>query len=436
MLQVKFQKNKCAAIAIAILAAASSCMTAQESTPPSAPPAPVVQQPPPAESQSPAYTAPTPAPAAAVVARPFEEALTNAANTLFAQTQPSAAGDKQMLVIDPLIDGVSGMQSIATRTMESRLTAMVRSKFPHLSVQPFSAANVGKSPIVLVGTFTPVNAQGQTSGAREAYRICLVLADLKTGTVVAKGTARAEMQGVNHTPTPYFQDSPAWMKEGTTEAYINTCQASKPGDPIQPAYLDGILAATMISEAIAAYDGGRFKEALERYTSALELPSGNQLRVHNGMYLTQLKLGRPGPATDAFGKIVEYGLAKNRLAVKFLFKPGSTGFVPEKQLSAYYPMWVKEIAKRAARSDSCLEVIGHTSRSGPEPLNERLSLLRAEYVKKQLETEAPPLAKRSIAHGAGSRETLVGTGKDDLSDALDRRVVFQVIPCADGSKYY
>jgi outer membrane protein OmpA-like peptidoglycan-associated protein len=393
-------------------------------------------QPAPAPAQPPvAVEAPTPAPAPVIVARPFDEALLNAANTLFSQVQPTS-GEKQLLVIDPLIDGISGMQSMATRTMESRISDLVRIKYPQFAVAPFSAANIRKSPIVLVGTFTAVNDQGQTSGVREAYRICLVLADLKAGTVVAKGTARAQLQGVNHTPTPYFQDSPAWMREGTTEAYINTCQASKPGDPIQPVYLDGILAATLISEAIAAYDSGRYKEALERYSSALDMPTGNQLRVYNGLYLANLKLGRNRPANEAFGKIVEYGLNRNRLAVKFLFKPGTTAFVPEKQLSAHYPIWMKEIARRAVQNSSCLEVIGHTSRSGPEPLNERLSLLRAEYVKKRLETEAPPLAKRTIAHGAGSRENLVGTGKDDMSDALDRRVVFQVIPCGDNSKFY
>jgi hypothetical protein len=32
--------------------------------------------------------------------------------------------------------------------------------------------------------------------------------------------------------------------------------------------------------------------------------------------------------------------------------------------------------------------------------------------------------------GAGSSELIVGTGKDDVSDALDRRVEFKTIPCA------
>ena len=410
----------------ALLASIGSCTTTTEPAPAPVPPPPAV------EATAPA----TPLPAATAVARPFDEALTSAASTLFGQIRSPANGEKQLLVIDPLIDGVSGMQTLATRTMESRIAEMVRGNFPQFELQPFSTATVRRSPKVLVGTFTPVNSEGQTSGVREAYRICLVVADLKSGTVVAKGTARAQMPGVDHSPTPYFQDSPAWMKEGATEGYVNTCQSSKPGDAIQPAYLDSILAGTLISEAIAAYDAGRYADALERYSSALELPAGHQLRVFNGVYLANLKLGRQAAANDAFSRIVDYGLAKNRLAVKFLFKPGTTAFIPDKQVSAHYPMWVKEIARHAAQTKSCLEVVGHTSRSGAEPLNQRLSQLRADYIKKRLEGEAPPLAKRITAQGVGSRDNLVGTGKDDMSDALDRRVVFQVTACGGGSQYY
>ena len=94
-----------------------------------------------------------------------------------------------------------------------------------------------------------------------------------------------------------------------------------------------------------------------------------------------------------------------------------------------YPVWLKAIASRASSGSSCLEVTGQTSATGPEPLNERLSLLRAEYVKAQLEASAPALAKRTIAAGMGSRQTMVGSGRDNASDALDRRVEFKVIGC-------
>ena len=48
--------------------------------------------------------------------------------------------------------------------------------------------------------------------------------------------------------------------------------------------------------------------------------------------------------------------------------------------------------------------------------------MRAEYIQMRLQTDQASLAKRTLAAGVGSRENLIGTGKDDASDMLDRRV--------------
>lgn len=377
---------------------------------------------------------PSPAPTAQPVPLPFDEAVLKAANDLFAKAQlppaETASPVRHTLVIDPLVDGMTGNQSAATLSMQSRLEQLAREKYPQFDVQPFSAANVEKSPLVLVGTFTPINKDGKTEGTREAYRICLALADLKSGKIVGKGTARAQPQGVDATPTRYYRDSPAWTRDPATEGYIKTCQGTKPGDPINPVYSDRIKTAALIGEAIDHYNAGRYQQALDRYTAALNAPEGDQLRTYNGIYLANWKLGRRDAATQSFGKIVDYGLANKNLGVKFLFKPGSTAFLPNPQVSGPYPLWLKQIATHAAQGNACLEITGHTSPTGPEPVNERLSLRRAEYVKRRLDSQAPELGKRTIATGKGSSENLVGTGKDDVTDVLDRRVGFQVIDCA------
>ena len=231
------------------------------------------------------------------------------------------------------------------------------------------------------------------------------------------------------TPLAFFRDAPAWSEDPATEGYIKTCQGTKAGDPINPLYLDRILAASVVAEGIEAYEAGRYREALDFYTSALAMPSGDQFRVHNGIYLANWKLGRQQPAEAAFAKVVDYGLQHQRLAVKFLFRPGSTAFMANPALSGAYPVWLKTIARRTGDSGKCLEITGHTSPTGPEPLNERLSLLRAETIKSRLAQTSPGLDKRMIANGVGSRQTMVGNGRDDASDALDRRVEFKVIEC-------
>lgn len=398
-------------------------------------PAPVATQPAPVSAPA-AAPAPAPAPVAApapppIPVQPLDTALLDAAGKLFSAASSSlgAPPAQRLLVIDPLVDAVSYTQSVTTQSMEEKIQGLVRSKYPGFSVQPMSRTSINQAPIVLVGTFTAIDLKNQVGGKREAFRICLALADLKSGLIVAKGVARAQVEGIDQTPLQHLQDAPTWARDPAVDAYVRTCQTTKPGDRIDPAYLDGILAASLIAEASALQDRGRYQEAIEVYRSALSTPKGDQLRVHNGIYSASWKLGKRADAEQAFGEAVRVGLASNRLGVKFLFRPGSTDFVTDPRLSAPYTIWITQIARRSAAQSACLNVVGHTSPTGPEPLNERLSVLRAENVKNRLERESPQLKGRVIASGVGSKEKLVGTGTDDLRDALDRRVEFKPVPC-------
>ena len=412
----------------AVVVLLAACAMPEASPPPPAP-APAAPPPPPA----PAPVAPPPAPAPAAAAPPpilpFDEAVLSAANNLLgrAQLPPDTKWD---MVIDPLIDGVTGLQTQATRAMGARITKLVQDSYPRYAVKPFNSSNVQRGPLVLVGTFTGVNAERKTEGVREAYRICLALADLKTGKLVSKGLAFASPAGVDPTPLPFFRDAPALVEDGPTHGYIPTCQGTRAGDPIHPQYIDRIITAATIADAIDSYNDGRYADALQLYETALASPGGDQLRVHTGLYLTNLRLTRQAAAAQAFGTIVDQGLQAKRIGVKFLFRPGTAALWTDPKAGPVpYPLWLKEIAARASLSQSCMQLVGHSSPTGPEPINERLSLLRADTVRRQLVGLAPPLSSRLATSGMGSREPLVGNGRDDLSDALDRRVEIRVVGC-------
>ncbi|MBV9563939.1 MAG: OmpA family protein [Bradyrhizobium sp.] len=373
---------------------------------------------------SPAAAAPPPTPV------PFDAALLKAANDLLSKAKLDDANQKVTLVIDPLIDGVTGAQSNATRLEEKRIVELVKSSYPRFTVVPFSAESVAKAPVVLIGTFTAVNNAGTAGGPRDAYRICLALADLKSKTVISKGVARALPEGIDPTPVAFFADSPVFAKDGPTDSYVKSCQGTKVGDSIDQAYADRIVVASLVSDAIEAYDAGRYRDALDVYQSALKTPGGEQLRVLNGIYLSNYKLHRTRAAMEAFGKAIDYGLKGERLAVRFLFKPGSTQFYTDRSVRAPYDAWLDKIAERTSANKGCLEVVGHTSATGLAAINDRLSALRADYVKDRLEDQEKSLRGRIIATGKGSREMMVGTGRDDASDALDRRVEFKTAKCA------
>ena len=360
----------------------------------------------------------------------FRDAVLFAANNMLkAATTATPDSGTVPLVVDPLIDGNSGAQSVATQTLEKEFVSLVRSDYPKFEVQPFTASTLAKASLLFIGTFTAVDAEGKNAGAKEWYRVCLAMLDLRSGKIVSKGFARSRTEGVDSTPVQFFLDSPAWVPDTATDGYVKTCQGTKAGDPINPSYWDRIIAAALINEALQAYESGRYQEALDLYRGVARAPQGDQLRVHNGIYMSAWNLGRKAEAEEAFGRIVDYGLANKRLAVKFLFRPGSTVFIDKQGLAESYPIWLKQIATHSSQQQSCLRITGHTGRTGPEPLNERLSMMRAQFVKQRLESNVPSLSTRSVAVGRRSAENIVGLGTDDARDALDRRVEFNVVNC-------
>jgi len=399
---------------LAVVASVIAACTTPESTPPTA---------------APAQAAPSPVPpvAPAIPVVPFDDAVVSAADTLFGQVR-LAPGEHKLLVIDPLVDGVSGMQSAATVLMGSRIAGMVRTKYPQFELLPLSVSAIEQSPVVLVGTFTVINQKNEVLKEREAYRICLALADMKTGKILSKGVARAQLGGVDSTPTAFFRDSPAWARDKLVQGYVRTCQATKPGDPIDAVYAERIAAAAITAEAIDLYQNSQYAKSAALFRQAAATPSGNHLRNLNGWFAASMKVGNTKDATIATQRLVDYMVAERNLNFLFLFSPGTARFVTG-DLAAPYPIWIREIARGSDAAKACLHIVGHTTRTGSEPANERLSLARAQAVAQQLARQSKPLADRIVTVGMGSREPIVNSATDDAQDAADRRVEFKVVDC-------
>ncbi|MFO1024952.1 MAG: OmpA family protein [Acetobacteraceae bacterium] len=378
------------------------------------------------------HRAPPPSPPP--TAQSLQDGVASLASAMIARAQlpPPPQSGRYPVTIDPWIDATTGEQVATTRLMQTEIETLAPQHFPQLELLPFNQASLERQPLVLLGAIQPVEAPGSFAvvrGEPGAWRIYGVLADLKTGRIAAADSAWVRPQDIDASPVPFYRDSPVWARDESTEAYLRT-SAAHTGDPIDPAYRQNLQAEALLTDAGARYDARDYAAALALYRQAAALPQGgHQLRVYNGVYLTTAALGQRQAAAESFGELIGYGLQRQRLAVKFLFEPGSVTFWPDPAISGAYPMWLREIANRTADTSACLRVIGHTSTTGAPAYNDRLSHARAQRVEAALVAARPALSTRLSVEGNGARDPIVGTGRDDATDVLDRRVDFQLRTC-------
>jgi outer membrane protein OmpA-like peptidoglycan-associated protein len=369
----------------------------------------------------------------------FEKAAADATDDLIAQTgklpaplarveamlfKPDPKLPKRTILLDPMLDTITGQQTETTMLLERRVTQRIGNLYPQFEFLPFQSSNLTRANYLMTGTLSRV----PTAPDKTTVRLSLALIDIRTSLVVAQASALARDENLDSTPSRYYKDSPVLIKDKVVEGYAKTT-TTPVGQRADAYYMERIGAASVISEATTLYNAEKYQDALGQYRTALSTPQGEQLRVQSGIYLTNMKLGRTAEAEQAFGRIVALGIAYNELGVKFLFNPGSVEFWSDPKISGSYAMWLRQIAHEAVNAKSCMSIVGHTSRSGPAPINEALSLKRAAYVRQRLAVEAPELAERTRAQGMGFRQNIVGSGTDNSFDVLDRRVEFKIIPC-------
>ena len=387
-----------------------------------------------------ACTAPPTSPPASTAAQtvhppaevqPFDQAVDNVATTLVtnAHLDPS---QQRLLVIDPPVQRLTGDESHLSRAVEQRIATVISQRFPNLQEGSWASASLTRQPLVLLACMTPVARPGAYDPvigySTPVYRINASLSDTRSNKTISQESVWVRAADVDPTPAAFFQDSPAWSPDQGMRAYLKVC-AGKPGETMDTAFVTGLDASIAAEAGMRAYEGGRYQEALADYHRASLLPGGDQMRVLNGLYLTNVALGHQKAAAEAFGRIVDVGLDQGVLAVKFVFRPASIQFWPDPAVSGEYPMWLRQIARHTADHDTCLRVIGHTSPTGSPQANQVLSERRAQFVRRKLVQDAPVLKARTEAIGRGSSDPLVGTGRDDSTDLLDRRVDFEPSAC-------
>ena len=265
---------------------------------------------------------------------PFDEAVAKATDGLAGQTQKLPAFlarveskiSKKGIVLDPMLDAATGQQTAATALLETRVTERLTTKFDQFTVLPFQSANLGKALYLLTGTMTRVDAG--VAGHKRALQINLALTELKSGNVVAQASALALDDGLDHTPLPYYRDSPVLVKDRVIEGYART-STTPPGQRADAFYLDRIASATLIKRGDHALQPGALRRgarpvpqcpghAHRRTAPGPErhLPDDRQARPHRGGRAGVRQGRRPGHRLQRARREVPVQPGQHRVLVR------------------------------------------------------------------------------------------------------------------------
>lgn len=354
-------------------------------------------------------------------------ALTGNLLTQLNNKQPDPASPDEITVaVEPMIDANTAEVTKASRRIEEIFLGEARKQFPKIKLLPLNSKSAETAKYLLTGMIKPE----QKGSAEEPtiYYIGSAIVDLKTHRVVANADVRVIDPKLDATPISAFQDNPMYTKDKRVESLAKIV-GTEPGQLADKGYMDGLTTVALMSDGDRMYDAKNYEKALGYYREASLRADGQTMRTYAAMYQAYRKLNRKEDAEIAFGRMVALGHKTNNINIKFLFSVGSTQFIADPDLRSQYAIWLRQIAKYFAKSDSCLNIIGHSSRTGNETFNESLSLQRAQYVQSLLQNDFPNVMARSKAVGLGWKENIAGLGSDDIRDAVDRRVEFRAVPC-------
>jgi outer membrane protein OmpA-like peptidoglycan-associated protein len=334
---------------------------------------------------------------------------------------PAVREGVRIVAVDLFVDAESGEVPRAAVEIEQAMLRRSDGRPAGFRLVPLSPG-AGKTAVYLIaGTLSP------DPGAPSRYRLRGALKDLRQDRLIGRASVRISAPGLDYTPMAIYRDNP-FFDPGYRKARVSG-EAPKVQGP--PGFEDySVQTLALLRAASAAYEKDDPATALSLFTEAANRPDGDTLWTYAGLYLVYEKLGRSRDAEASFEKIVSISVEKHRmLTVRFLFKVDSVDFWGGPGAIQRYGAWIRHIGAYFSRTDHCILVVGHCSKTGPETWNKSLSLMRAEKVQRLLAPALSGADHRIRAEGRGSAENVIGIGTDDERDVLDRRVELLIVEC-------
>lgn len=328
---------------------------------------------------------------------------------------------QKVIPVDEFFNVHSAEISSSGHALQQQLATVLTQQLSPLQFSPLNSKSVANAQWVVLSSYATPKA-GEAAQSGKWVRLQIALAETATGDTLIRVDTFLDAKQFNADPTRFFKDAPMFLTDQRHREKVDVMSGQK-----RP--LNQVLQVhSTFTEAIAAYEAGRYAEAEQGFSMVHKLAPDHPGAL-TGLYQTYWQMGRKAEAEQAFAKLVNVGIDAGALSVKLLFKVASTEYVDSPDLVAQYRLWLKSIGQGVVAKDRCVDVNGHASKSGASDFNSRLSLQRAERIVTQVVQATPPARTRFKAIGKGYEDAIVGTGADDASDAIDRRVEFRVKGC-------
>ncbi|HPY41803.1 MAG TPA: OmpA family protein, partial [Thiolinea sp.] len=353
--------------------------------------------------------------------KPWLVALQEASQLVLAAASQDRSWRSQLAATQILLVPMYDANSKENLNLTSGLQAQLQKQGQGLKLAPISQSLLPTAHYIIHSALAVDKAsEGQI------YELNVWLRDAKTGRLLAHSQNKVLAQGLPYALTAEAKDSPVY-----TETLNPNSQGFDLRQEMQRSnYAGRLQIEAILTDAAKAYGNAQYAQALKLYETASTLKDGLSLRTLAGRYLTLLRMNRPAEARIAFADLLKYGFNnKNTLTFKILFAVDSTKFAGGNFLGDQYTVWTEEIANYLKYSQRCMLVAGHSSHSGSEDYNLKLSTSRATVIRQLMTSKQPAIVTRTQAEGKGFHENIVGTGTDDLRDAVDRRVEFRRQTC-------
>lgn len=329
-------------------------------------------------------------------------------------------------VVNPFLDFDSGQVLQVSFDIETLLIDEAHKYFRQVKVNRTTDKHLKNAQYMINGF---IKSMGKKAG-KKLYQISASIVNLKTQTIVTNGSVWIASKGLNYEPTPSYKDNPMYAKGKLLEQMIET--VSKPvGTEIDEEQLHFVQTKALLVTAQSAYDNKDYQQARQLFEQVVQQPSGQIIEAYGGLYAANLKLANFSEAEKIFGKMIAIGVKNGTIPIKFLFQTNLNQFVEIPEIQQQYNIWLRQMSLYLKNhSDKCINIIGHTSKTGEYNYNKALSKRRAKAIQGKMRKFFPAIIHRSRTIGKGSDETIVGTMPDNFENVIDRRVEFQVLDCS------